>query len=167
MNPTCYDNVSIKSFPLSAEGRKITSLFHLRLNREEAPCARYLHNVHVPLELQNYVDRRAVRVYSETLKVGGFASRMLPGEPTHLLLGAQAPDGVWAVAVPKVLTRARRYLTLGGLLLGVLGLACLTFSTLNFVAVATFVVSSHLLRTVIDIPTVSESDMRSAFQENS
>ena len=152
MNPTCYKPTSISISVLNLTG--VTNPTFCRMKLGVGRDIFQLNAVHVPEDLQEPIaSGNVLRICSETLKLGGVASRLLPGEPTYLVTGVLNKDGSLKVSLPSSLSTARKRLFTGSLGLGVLGTLLLAVSDWTLLAGLFFMASSHLLRSGVDIPT--------------
>ncbi len=109
--------------------------------------------VHVPSALQSFLSSNDVkRILHVTIDMGGFASRLLPGQPKHVILAVITQSGQHVFSIPPAFIRMRALLLGAGWGGTVLGVAMLFQSLAPAWGASLLLVGTHALRTAEGIP---------------
>jgi hypothetical protein len=118
-------------------------------------------NTHIPDELHAEITQGSVvAIYFETLKLGGLASRVLPGEPKCVVTGIVTQLGELVVGRPKSLTRLFWTFQCGGLTLCVVGGGLVMAATWAFAGMLSFAIGALALKSSFEIPNPARATRR-------
>jgi len=137
-----------------AEPPRPSSLYQLCMRFGPHPQER-LGWVHVPSVLQSSLNSNdAKRILRVTIDMGGFVSRLLPGQPKHVILAVITQSGQHVFSIPPAFIRMRVLLLGAGGLSIALGVAMLFQSLAPAWGAAFLLVGTHAMRTASIIPGV-------------
>ena len=143
------------------KGSIIPNLFCLKLDFGPTHRAIHVPNTHIPETLHSEILRGSVEgIYRETLKLGGLASRVLPGDPSHIVIGIKTVSGGILTERPKPLTRLLWALRGCGVVLCTGGSALALSSTWSILNSVTLAIGILSLKTALDIPGPAKATSR-------
>lgn len=159
VNPTCTDVFEVEIEPIRLVDRETKErcpskdLFAATLRRAATSVVTELDWVHIPRNLQPvFAENNVSTIYSEVLDNNRLASRLLPGEPTNIILGVTTKSGEHMTAIPRVLRIARGVLLGSGILLCLGALALLTLQVGGTWATVGLAMGALCIREAADIP---------------
>lgn len=103
MNPVLSKPIAVSLSQVEQDGCALPHLFCMRLDfGAECPLVQLV-DVHVPPLLQTAIKDGVTAIYREVLEHGSLASRVLPGEPSHLVTGVVSKTGGVVTGQPRAL----------------------------------------------------------------
>lgn len=156
MNPSFHNLHRIEAVrTLAVPEQDGNDIFSLQLLYREGGSPQHYLGVNVAPDVLNAIQGdQVVGLHIVTLAMNGLASSLIPGQPTHIVMGVVLRDGRRLSSVPAAYRVVKWFgvtLCISGMLAGV-GIS-LAADNVAWLGVALLLASSHVLRSVCNLPT--------------